>query len=320
VSSLPFSRALVTGAAGFVGANVVDALQAAGVEVHGLVRPSSNRWRLDAIGRSAIIHTVDLREQIPLNDLVDRIRPDVVFHAAASSVHHPVSATGRATTLADTVPVTANLCEALAQSTVRRLVYLGSSLEYGRSDDPVAETSRLRPATFRGASKAAATLLCAQMAAEAGIDAVLLRPFSVYGPWEAASRFVPSVMAALATGSDISLTGPGIARDFVFIADVVDACLRAAASERASGEILNIGTGVGTTNETLVECAQRVAGVRVRVRMGEYPERRVDSTVVIADISKARMLLGWQPVHSLEQGLAETWRWTTRPAAAAAGR
>ena len=183
------------------------------------------------------------------------------------------------------------------------------------------EDATLLPSTFRGASKAAASLLCAQMAAEAGVRAMVLRLFAVYGPWENPSRFVPTLMAALLTGRDMRLTRAGISHDFVFVGDVVDACLRAvSATAGAPAEVVNIGTGVRTTNEALVELAQRVTGVRVRAFPGGYPERPVDSATNVADISKASRLLGWAPSHSLEEGLLATWRWTTQRAPAAGAR
>jgi nucleoside-diphosphate-sugar epimerase len=318
MNAAPCRRALVTGAAGFIGANLVQALERAGVEVHALVRASSDTWRLDAMHPAGDIHRVDLLDAPRVAEVVATTRPDVVFHAAASGVHHPRTAAERRATVADTVLGAFNLCEAAAAAGVSRLVCLGSSLECRQSDEPVTEDAALLPSTFRGASKAAASLLCAQMAAEAGVRAIVLRLFAVYGPWETPSRFVPTVMAALLDGRGLNLTRAGISRDFVFVGDVVDACLRAAsASGGAMAEIVNIGTGVRTTNEALVELAQRVAGVRVRAVPGEFPERPVDSATNVADISKSRRLLGWAPAHSLEEGLRATWRWTTQQARAA---
>jgi nucleoside-diphosphate-sugar epimerase len=309
----PLHRALVTGAAGFIGANLVQALEQAGVEVHALVRPSSSRWRLEAMRPAASIHQVDLADAPNVADVVAAIRPDVVFHAAASGVHHPRTAAERRATVTDTVLGTLNLGEAVAAAGISRLVCLGSSLEYRQSDGPIADDALLRPSTFRGASKAAATLLCAQLAAEAGVRAVILRLFAVYGPWETPTRFVPTVMAALRAGRELKLTRPGISRDFVFVGDVADACLRAASTTRGGTvEFFNIGSGVRTTNEALVELAQRVAGVRARKILDGYPERSVDSATNVADISKAWQLLGWAPAYSLEEGLLATWRWSAR--------
>lgn len=302
-------RVLVTGAAGFIGTNLVASLGRAGAEVHGLVRASTDRWRLDALAPRLVTHVADLADGARLSAIMRDVRPDVVFHTAAAGDHHPASASQRYAAFTDTVLGTASLCEALAAAGVGRLVYLGSSLEYGPAGVPLDESRALRPTTFRGVTKACATLLCSQAAHETGTPVVLLRPFSVYGPWESGSRFVATVMRALGTGGDLPLTRPGIRRDFVFVADVVEACLRAATAPAALGEIINIGSGCQTTNEALVDLAQEVAGVRVRVLPGAFPERPVDTGHWVADIDKARRLLDWSPRYSLACGLAETYRW-----------
>ncbi len=238
------------------------------------------------------------------------IRADVVFHAAAARAGHPTTPAERAAALDDTVNGTAALCEAMATAGSGRIVALGSSLEYGPADVPLDEGRMLAPSTFRGATKACATILCRQIAGEAGVPVVVLRPFSVYGPWESPSRFVPTVMRALQTGRDLPLTGPGIRHDFVFVADVVAACLLAAAAPGVNGEVINVGSGRQWANEELVEMAERVAGLKARITVGAYPDCPVDTGHWVADIDKARRLLGWTPEHPLERGLAETWRWS----------
>jgi nucleoside-diphosphate-sugar epimerase len=303
-------RVLITGAAGFVGTNLVAALDAAGADVHGIVRRGTNRWRLDALNARLVVHAGDLTDRIWLAALAHDIQADVVFHAAAARAGHPTTPAERAAALDDTVNSTAALCEAMAAAGSGRIVALGSSLEYGPADVPLDEGRILAPATFRGAAKACATILCRQIAGEAGVPVVVLRPFSVYGPWESPSRFVPTVMRALQTGRDLPLTGPGIRHDFVFVADVVAACLLAAAAPGVNGEVINVGSGRQFANEELVEMAERVAGVRARVTVGAYPDRPVDTGHWVADIDKARRLLGWTPEYSLERGLAETWRWS----------
>lgn len=303
-----FDRALVTGAAGFIGAHLACTLARAGVEVHAVVRPSANRWRLQGMGSTATVHAADLTDARSVAELVADVRPEVVFHAAASSVHHPVSPAERSATVADTVLGTVSVCEAAAAAG-SRLVHLGSFLEYGPAGRPLAEGDPVRPTTFRGASKSAATVLCRQIAADAGLRAVVLRVFSVYGPWEAANRLVPTVLRSALTGAPLRLTRPGVRHDFVFVADVVDACLRAAVAPDAPGEIINVGSGVESTNEEVVRVAGEVAGVALTISPDTYPERLVDTDHSCADISKARRLLGWEPGHSLADGLAESWHW-----------
>jgi nucleoside-diphosphate-sugar epimerase len=303
-------RALITGVAGFVGTNLVAALDAAGADVHGIVRPATNRWRLEALNARLVLHVGDLTDWPWLAALARDVRPDVIFHAAAAGEHHPSTPEGRAGALLDTITSTATLCEAVAAAGGGRLVALGSSLEYGPAVVPLDEGRPLTPVTFRGATKACATILCRQIAGETGIPAVVLRPFSVYGPWEAPSRFVPTVIRALQTGGELPLTRPGTRHDYVFVEDVVAACLLAADAPGASGEVINVGSGRQWTNEELVEVVEQVAGARARVTVGAHPDRRVDTGHWVADIDKARRLLNWAPRYPLERGLAEMWRWS----------
>ena len=302
-------RVLVTGAAGFIGANLAAALHRAGAEAHGLARRSTGRWRLDGLGARLATHECDLTETDRLTTILREIRPHVVFHAAAAGHHHPTTAADRFAALRDTVVGTVSLAEALAAAGGARLVYLGSSLEYGPALVPLEESREPAPTTFRCATKASATLLCRQMTRESGTPVILLRLFSVYGPWESASRFVPTVMRALRSGADLPLTRPGIRRDFIYVDDVIDACLLAGSSMSGLGEIINIGSGRQWSNEELADLAQRVAGVRIRVRSGAFPPRPADAGHWVANIEKARAFLGWSPKRSLEQGLTETWRW-----------
>ena len=195
---------------------------------------------------------------------------------------------------------TQNLLEALRPAGIERLVHAGSSLEYGQSSTPLRETDPLAPVTFRGAAKAAATLLVLQ----SGLPATVVRPFTVYGPGEHRHRFVPAVVAAAQRGEPIRLTRPGIARDFVYVDDVVDALLRAAAVPEAVGEVVNAGTGRQTTNEELVATLGRVLGRELDVRPGEHEERPWDTDCWVADTAKAERLLGWTARHDLDAGLA----------------
>lgn len=275
-------RVLVTGAAGFLGSHLMRALQEQGTDVHPLVRDQA-----------------DLRDPVAIRRVVDSVRPNLVFHLAAGA-GHPADAAARSAFLADTVVGTQNLIEALRPLDPVRLVHAGSSFEYGPCSRPMRETDPLAPTTFRGVAKAAATLLVLQ----SGIPATVVRPFSVYGPGERLPRFVPLVVAAAQRGEPIRLTRPGIARDFVYVDDVVAALLRAAAVPEAIGEVVNAGTGRQTTNEELVARLEALLGRRLDVRLGEHEARPWDTSSWVADTAKAERLLGWTAGYDLDAGLA----------------
>lgn len=307
-------RVLVTGAAGFIGANLVERLGSAGADVHALVRASTDRWRLDAIDAPFSVVVADLTDAAATGRVVRAVEPSVVFHAAATSGHFDTPAE-RGHVLADTLLCISNLCEAVRNLPLHRFVHLGSSLEYGPASEPLAETRQPAPATGRGVVKAEETRWCRNFARHSGLPLVVLRPFSVYGPWEPESRFVPTVMRTIRTGGELPLTRPGIRRDFVFVRDVVEASLTAALLPGAVGEIFNVGSGRQSTNEALVAAAERVTGATIRTLPGAFPIRPVDTDHWVADVRKARERLEWSAAYELDRGLAETYRWCASHAA-----
>ena len=300
-SELAGTRVLVTGAAGFIGANLMAALVAAGAEVDALVRP----------GRpvpGAALRQADLRDADAVARAVAAARPEVVLHLAAGA-GHAQDAAGRAAMVADTLLGTANLLEALRRTEPRRLVHVGGGLEYGHSERPLRETDPLHPVTFRGAVKGAATLLAAELGKETGVEVVVLRPFAVYGPWERLPRFVPTVMTAALRGEPIRVTDGAAGRDYVYVGDVVEACLAAATEPAAAGEIANVGSGRLTTNRELVERLAAVSGLELDVRVGGHEPRPWDTGPWVADVARAEEVLAWRPATGLDTGLALTLEW-----------
>ncbi len=306
--SLEGKRALVTGAAGFIGANLTRELIHHGADVHALVRSSTRRWRIAEIAPQITIHKADLVEREALNRILAEIRPELLFHLAVSG-GHPQLPEEREAFIKSSVLGTIYLLEALESLDVINFVHVGSSLEYGPSERPLNESDRLAPLSFRGASKAAATLICRQYARDHKRPVIILRPFSVYGPWEAPTRLIPSAMRVALSGQPLLLTSPGYRHDFVYVKDVVEACLRAASGTFEPGEVINVGSGEQRSNEEVVELVQSVTGQRIAMRIGEYPARPFDTSHWVADIGKAEKLLGWRPRHTLREGLEKTVSW-----------
>ena len=301
-------RILVTGATGFVGANLARTLLHYGADVHALVRPSSQLWRLEDILPHLYLHTADLLDRQRLQETVEQIRPQIIFHSAASGVSHAQK--DRHSILNTNVLGTLNLLETTAQITCERFVYTGGSSEYGIKNTPMKETDMLEPSTFYGMSKAAQTLLCQQFAKEHCLPIVILRLFSVYGYWESAERLVPTVIRAALHNQEIALTAPGYRRDFIFVQDVIAACLLAVKANINSGEIINVGSGQQWANEDVVSIVQTlVPGWKSRVKVGDYAAHRFDTTHWVSDSQKAKQLLGWEPHYTLKQGLEKTISW-----------
>lgn len=300
------SRWLVTGASGFIGANLARTGVNAGADVHGLIRPGSRLDRLHDIVDRMSFHRADLTDAGELARAVRAADPQFVFHLGMTS-GHAETPDGRRQMLLTSALGTFNLLDAMSTVRPERIVHVGGGLEYGSSPAPLAEIHPLGPSTFRGCAKAMATLLCSQ-AADAGLPVVTLRAFSVYGPWEPPARIVPSAIRAALEGRPFPLTR-GCRRDFVFVDDVVEACVRAAHAAGAAGSVINIGTGVETANEDLVAAVEEVTGRRIQLAPGRAAPSPVDASQWVADISGAARLLQWHPVYSLRAGLLKSVAW-----------
>jgi nucleoside-diphosphate-sugar epimerase len=307
LTGLSGRRALVTGAAGFVGANLVRKLLQLGAEVHGIVRPASDLWRLEEVLSALHVIRLDLDDRDGVGRVLRELRPQLVFHLAARGVCHQDR--DRVAILRTNVLGTYHLLEAAATTAPQVFVYTGGSSEYAATDAPMSESDLPSPVTFYGATKAAATLLALQFAREHQLPLVALRPFSVYGPWESETRLIARAIRHALDGGSMDLTAPGCRRDLVFVDDVVEACLLAADSRAALGQTINVGTGIEWTNEAVVELIQAIAGRSIDVRVGAFPTRAGDRNHWAADWSQAKRLLGWEPRHSLRLGLEKTIAW-----------
>ena len=300
-------RALVTGAGGFVGAHLVARLVADGWDVVGTVRPGSPPWRLGALGvdRSVQVLDADLAGRDATGEAARAADPDVAFLLAAS----------RSSATDDDKAATAAVNGSSAQWVVeavgdrcRAVVRLGSSTEYQETSGPMDERTPVRPRGFFGVTKAAGSRLVVAAAARRGVRAAVLRAFQVYGPLDHPTRLVPSAMRAARLGETLPLTGPGLCRDWIFVDDVVEACVRAATTDGlATGQVLNVGTGRQVTNEQLVAEVERVTGRPVAVDPGAHPGRDWDSSSWVCDPTLAGELLSWKAEVDLAEGLARCW-------------
>jgi nucleoside-diphosphate-sugar epimerase len=298
----------VFGAGGFIGANLVRALFRSDLEVHAVVRPSSDLWRLEGIGWQLSLHRLDVRDPEAVRALVARIRPELVFNLVAGRVRAEDPAS-RQETLDTSLLGARSLIEALVETPVRRVVHLGSHLEYAQRDRRLREDDPIAPGSFRGTVKATETAQWLHAERIRSVPVTVIRPFHVYGPWEGPSRLIPTAIWCALSGVPMPIVDYETRRDPVFVEDVVEACVLATRRELARGEVINVGSGEEWTTTDLVDAVAQVAGRPIRLRRGAYRLQTTDSPHSRADISKAARVLEWRPRHGLREGLERTFRW-----------
>jgi UDP-glucose 4-epimerase len=301
-------RVLVTGATGFVGANLARRLLMEGDEVHLLVRPGHATWRLDDIADDVRIHTASVTDAASTRQAVHAAKPAWIFHLAAhgayplqTDVHEMIG-----TNLIGTV----NLVEAALAEGFDAFVHTGSSSEYGAQPAAPSEGCRLDPNSPYAVAKAAATMYCRHVSQRANAHVVTLRLYSVYGAFEEPTRLVPTVIVRAWAGALPPLVDPDVARDFIHVDDVSDACLAVAGrADLPRGSVFNVGTGTQTTIREVVALAKAEFGVAEEPRWGSMPNRCWDTHVWVSDSRRLQRDVGWTAAHDFRTGFRRTIDW-----------
>ncbi len=301
-------RALVTGAGGFLGANLVRHLAASGHQPIALTRSREIPWRLEEIAEEVPMLELDLRDTAAIARTVEQARPQWLFHLAAHGAYS--WQTDLSQMIAVNVAATAALLAAARAAGVQAFVNAGSSSEYGLKTHAPREEERLEPNSHYAVTKAAGTHLTA-LAAAGGLPAVTLRLYSIYGPWEDPGRLVPALVREAVRDELPPLVGPQTARDFVYVEDCCEALLRAAqrGAPGGPGATLNIGSGAQTRLDELVEVARGALGVTAQPRWDTMGRRGWDTDVWVSDPRAAAALLDWRARTGLREGLTHTAAW-----------
>ena len=305
---------LVTGAGGFIGSHLVEALLERGAAVRALVHYNS---RNDPGFLNALCQENGNLEITPgdvgdLTALKQAMRGvDTVFHLAALvgipySYEHPHHVVG-----VNTVG-TLNVLTCCREAKVRRLVHTSTSEVYGTAlTVPIDESHPKQPQSPYSASKIAADALALSFYNSFDVPVSICRPFNTYGPRQSDRAIIPSLIAQALTQDELAVGNLTPTRDFTFVSDTVEGFMRISESERALGLEINLGTGEEISIADLVTLINQLVGRDLPVRH-KTERMRPDASEVrrlCSNNSKARELVGWRPRVNLEDGLRQTIEW-----------
>lgn len=294
------TKSLVTGGAGFIGSNIVDKLLSMGHEVICIDNESSNSTDTFNWNSSCSNHKVDICEINSILPLFQGV--DYVFHLAAESrigptIENPVKAV-KTNSLG-----TANVLQCSRMNGVKRFMYSSTSAAYGNNQVPNVESQPDDPINPYSVSKVSGEKLCSMYTSLFGLKTVIFRYFNIYGNREPTKGQYAPVIGIFkrqkASGQPLTVVGDGLQRrDFTNVSDVVEANILASIKEiddEFFGTVFNIGTG---KNHSVLEIAKSISD-----NIEFIPQRPGEMRETLADISKSRKILGWNPSVDLENYL-----------------
>ncbi len=307
----PGSPVLITGASGFAGGHLVEHLTGSH-EIIGWARTAPR----PELARLADWHTIDLLDRDVVRKAIANLRPSAVFHLAGAP---QVAESWRdaAKPLEDNVLATEHLLDAIRRAGLKsRVLVTGSAAVYAPSDSPINEDGAIAPSSPYAVSKLAQEQLAIRTFRDDGLDIVVVRPFNHTGPRQNPAFVAPSMARQIAM-IERGLTEPVIRvgnletrRDFTDVRDVVRA-YAALMKLGQSGEIYNVGSGIGRSIRSLLDAFLSRSQVEIRVETDTARLRPSETTVFVAETSRLRARTGWRPQISFESMLDQLlgyWR------------
>jgi NAD dependent epimerase/dehydratase len=311
---LKSKKILVTGADGFIGSHLVEALVETGAEVHALsCYNSQNSWgwleEVECLKDINVI-TGDIRDPHLVRTIT--AGKDVVFHLAAL-IAIPFSYIAPESYIETNVKGTLNVCQAAREHGCERVVHTSTSEVYGTACYvPIDEDHPLQPQSPYSASKIGADSIALSFYHSFELPLTVARPFNTYGPRQSARAVIPTLISQIAAGNKtLQLGSLTPTRDFNYVKDTVRALIALAECDEALGEVVNIGTGSEISIKELAEKIKELMNSNAKIKTEKERIRPESSEVerLMCNNKKIKRLVGYSPRYTLEKGLKETIDW-----------
>ncbi len=308
----------MTGADGFIGSHLVEMLVESGARVKALSYYNSfNYWgwleALDCLDDIEVL-SGDVRDPHFCKEITKEV--DVIFHLAAL-IAIPYSYIAPDSYVDTNVKGTLNICQAAKENGCERIIHTSTSEVYGTAQYvPIDEKHPLQPQSPYSASKIGADHMAMSFFLAFGLPVTIARPFNTYGPRQSARAVIPTIIGQIAAGKkEIQLGDLSPTRDFNYVLDTCKGFMALAQSDKALGEVVNIGSGVEISVADTLGLIKKIMNSDVQFITDKQRVRPKDSEVfrLCCDNTKIKQLTGFTPDYSLEKGLIQTIEWLADP-------
>ncbi|SUB12168.1 NAD-dependent epimerase/dehydratase family protein [Brucella intermedia] len=297
------SKVLVVGGTGFIGRSLCRHFAERDFEVFSLSRRSpDNPLPKVRYLVADVRNNESLRSAFDISDDPSIVRFDFVINCGGT-VDHRLFSNGGTEVIDQHFVGVINLLNLLDRSSVKRWVQFGSSDQYGALNAPQRESVREEPFSPYSFAKTAADHFLQMLWRSEGFPAASLRLFLAYGPGQNIQRFIPQIITACLAGREFPTSEGAQIRDFCYVTDVVAAVERCLIRDQSNGEILNLGSGTpGRSIREVIETIRSIIG-RGEADFGSVPYRKGENMELVADLSKIRTVLDWEPTVDFDEGI-----------------
>ncbi len=305
-------KVFVSGAGGFIGSHLVEELIMNGADVTALVHYNASSY----IGNLRFVPKEILSKvDIKFGDVTDAFQmqtltknSDLIFHLAAL-IGIPYSYSAPAAYVSANINGTMNMLEAVRNNSLSKIVITSTSETYGTAIyTPIDEKHSLQGQSPYSATKIGADKIAESYFLSFNLPVSVFRPFNTFGPRQSMRAVIPTIITQALFSKEIKLGSLSPVRDMVFVKDLVQGFLLTGMEDRSTGEVINAGTGVGTTIGEIADLVLKITGSDKKIVEDTQRVRPEKSEVLklICDNKKAKEILNWSPQYSLEEGLKET--------------
>jgi NAD dependent epimerase/dehydratase len=311
-------KVLVTGAGGFIGSHLVEAVVRKGCKVRAFVHYNSfNSWGwMDYLNQAKDIKNYieifsgDVRDPYGVKKAMRDI--DIVFHLAAL-IGIPYSYNSPESYVDTNIKGTLNILQAGRELEIQKIIHTSTSEVYGTAQfTPITEEHPINPQSPYSATKAAADFVALSFYRSFNTPATVIRPFNTYGPRQSARAIIPTIISQIISKeTKVRLGDVYPKRDFIYVKDTVQGFIDAAESDKSVGKVIHIGSSSEISISELANLIAKLMDSKIEIEVADERKRPEKSEVerLLADNSRARELIWWSPRYRLEDGIAETIKW-----------